>query len=115
MMKRIKERAEHERMPIVIYTGKELSKTEETDLRKLAQTIIIKDVKSPERLLDETALFLHRVQESLPESAREMLRSAGAARTGTRKPARCRAPRGTSVSAPLECWLRSASSRDPKD
>jgi CheY-like chemotaxis protein/HAMP domain-containing protein/signal transduction histidine kinase len=74
LMKRIKERAENERMPIVIYTGKELTKTEETDLRKLAQTIIIKDVKSPERLLDETALFLHRVQESLPESAREMLR-----------------------------------------
>jgi len=75
LMKRIKEREELKRMPIVIYTGKELSKSEETDLRKLAQTIIIKDVKSPERLLDETALFLHRVQESLPESAREMLRS----------------------------------------
>jgi CheY-like chemotaxis protein/HAMP domain-containing protein len=74
LMKRIKERDELKRMPIVIYTGKELSKSEETDLRKLAQTIIIKDVKSPERLLDETALFLHRVQESLPESAREMLR-----------------------------------------
>ncbi|HWO08199.1 MAG TPA: response regulator, partial [Polyangiaceae bacterium] len=74
LMKRIKERAEHERIPIVIYTGKELTRSEETDLRKLAQTIIIKDVKSPERLLDETALFLHRVQESLPESAREMLR-----------------------------------------
>jgi HAMP domain-containing protein/CheY-like chemotaxis protein len=75
LMKRIKEREELKRMPIVIYTGKELTKSEETDLRKLAQTIIIKDVKSPERLLDETALFLHRVQESLPESAREMLRS----------------------------------------
>jgi HAMP domain-containing protein/CheY-like chemotaxis protein len=75
LMKQIKERKELERMPIVIYTGKELSKSEETDLRKLAQTIIIKDVRSPERLLDETALFLHRVQESLPESAREMLRS----------------------------------------
>jgi HAMP domain-containing protein/CheY-like chemotaxis protein len=75
LMKRIKEREDLKRMPIVIYTGKELSKSEETDLRKLAQTIIIKDVKSPERLLDETALFLHRVQESLPESARAMLRS----------------------------------------
>ena len=75
LMKRIKEREEWRRMPIVVYTGKELSKSEETDLRKLAQTIIIKDVRSPERLIDETALFLHRVQESLPESAREMLRS----------------------------------------
>jgi CheY-like chemotaxis protein len=74
LMKRIKEREGLKRMPIVIYTGKELSKSEETDLRKLAQTIIIKDVRSPERLIDETALFLHRVQESLPESARELLR-----------------------------------------
>jgi len=75
LMRRIKERTDLKRMPIVIYTGKELSKSEETDIRKLAQTIIIKDVRSPERLIDETALFLHRVQESLPESAREMLRS----------------------------------------
>jgi CheY-like chemotaxis protein/HAMP domain-containing protein len=75
LMKRIKEREDLMRMPIVIYTGKELTRGEEMDLRKLAQTIIIKDVKSPERLIDETALFLHRVQESLPESAREMLRS----------------------------------------
>src|SRR5207253_686955 len=43
-------------MPIIIYTGKELSPEEETRLRRFADTIIIKDVKSPERLLDETAL-----------------------------------------------------------
>ncbi|HEY2064342.1 MAG TPA: response regulator, partial [Gemmatimonadaceae bacterium] len=60
-------------LPIIIYTGKELSQAEETRLRKFAETIIVKDVKSPERLLDETALFLHRVEAKLPEQKRRML------------------------------------------
>jgi len=60
-------------LPIIIYTGKELSPQEETRLRKFAETIIVKDVKSPERLLDETALFLHRVEARLPEQKRRML------------------------------------------
>jgi HAMP domain-containing protein/CheY-like chemotaxis protein len=60
-------------LPIIIYTGRELSQPDETRLRKLAETIIVKDVKSPERLLDETALFLHRVEKKLPEQKRRML------------------------------------------
>ena len=60
-------------LPIIIYTGKELTQAEETQLRKFAETIIVKDVKSPERLLDETALFLHRVEAKLPEQKRRML------------------------------------------
>ncbi|CAN5729717.1 hypothetical protein BH23GEM6_BH23GEM6_21610 [soil metagenome] len=60
-------------LPIIIYTGKELSATEETQLRRYADTIIVKDVKSPERLLDETALFLHRVEAKLPEQKRQIL------------------------------------------
>ncbi len=60
-------------LPIIIYTGKDLSAQEETSLRKYAETIIVKDVKSPERLLDETALFLHRVEAKLPEQKRRML------------------------------------------
>jgi HAMP domain-containing protein/CheY-like chemotaxis protein/signal transduction histidine kinase len=60
-------------LPIIIYTGKELSQAEDTRLRKFAETIIVKDVKSPERLLDETALFLHRVEAKLPEQKRRML------------------------------------------
>jgi HAMP domain-containing protein/CheY-like chemotaxis protein/signal transduction histidine kinase len=60
-------------LPIIIYTGKELTQGEETKLRKFAETIIVKDVKSPERLLDETALFLHRVEAKLPEQKRRML------------------------------------------
>ncbi|MNS11186.1 Sensory/regulatory protein RpfC [compost metagenome] len=61
-------------LPIIIYTGKELDSKEETELRKYAESIIIKDVKSPERLLDETTLFLHRIEANLPEEKREILR-----------------------------------------
>jgi CheY-like chemotaxis protein len=60
-------------VPVIIYTGKELSKAEELELRQLAQTIIIKDVKSPERLLDETTLFLHRVESALPPEKQRLL------------------------------------------
>ncbi|HEX6558125.1 MAG TPA: response regulator, partial [Longimicrobiales bacterium] len=60
-------------LPVIIYTGKELSSAEETQLRRYAETIIVKDARSPERLLDETALFLHRVESKLPEAKRKML------------------------------------------
>ena len=62
------------RLPIVVYTGKELSEQEERGLREVAESVIVKDVRSPERLLEETALFLHRVEASLPEPKRRMLR-----------------------------------------
>lgn len=54
--------------PIIIYTGRELTKEENNELQKYAESIIIKGVKSEERLLDETALFLHRTISSLPEA-----------------------------------------------
>jgi CheY-like chemotaxis protein len=60
-------------LPIIVYTGKQLSSQEETRIKKYAETIIVKDVRSPERLLDETALFLHRVEAKLPEQKRKML------------------------------------------
>ena len=60
-------------VPVIVYTGKDLTKKQETELRRLAETIIIKDVKSPDRLLDETALFLHRVESNLPAEKRQML------------------------------------------
>ncbi|MCY6493978.1 HAMP domain-containing protein [Leptolyngbya sp. GGD] len=60
-------------LPIIIYTGKDLTAQEERELRRISDTIILKDVRSPERLLDETALFLHRVQANLPEMQRQML------------------------------------------
>lgn len=61
-------------LPIIIYTGRDLDKKDEIQLKKYAETIIIKDAKSPERLLDETTLFLHRVVADLPEAKRNMLR-----------------------------------------
>ncbi len=59
--------------PIIIYTGKELSKEENKELQKYSETIIIKGVKSEERLLDETALFLHRTISNLPESKQAII------------------------------------------
>ena len=73
LIERIKSEAGLQELPIIIYTGKELSKSDETELRRMAETIIIKDVQSPERLLDETALFLHRVEVNLPEAKRRVL------------------------------------------
>ena len=54
--------------PVIVYTGKELTKGENNELQKYAESIIIKGVKSEERLLDETALFLHRTISHLPKS-----------------------------------------------
>lgn len=73
LLNRLKQEDRLAKLPIIVYTGKELSRQEETELRRLAETIIVKDVRSPERLLDETALFLHRVQANLPPPKRQML------------------------------------------
>ncbi|MFV8353967.1 response regulator [Flavobacterium sp. XS2P14] len=66
---------DHNMPPIVVYTGKELSKEENDLLHKYAESIIIKGVKSEERLLDETALFLHRTINNLPKSKQKMITS----------------------------------------
>jgi CheY-like chemotaxis protein len=60
-------------VPIVVFTGKELSIEEEKRLKTVAKSIVLKDVQSPERLLDETALFLHRMVTDLPERKQKML------------------------------------------
>ncbi|KAF6571285.1 MULTISPECIES: response regulator [Paenibacillus] len=73
LLDRIRENEQLADLPIIIYTGKDLDNKEETQLRKYAESIIIKDVKSPERLLDETTLFLHRVEANLPEDKRKIL------------------------------------------
>lgn len=62
------------RVPIIIYTGRDLTREEEKELNRYAESIIVKGVKSPERLLDESALFLHRVEANLPEEKRKMLK-----------------------------------------
>jgi CheY-like chemotaxis protein len=60
-------------VPVVVFTGKDLSMDEEMQLRTMANSIVLKDVRSPERLFDETALFLHRVVTDLPVSMQAML------------------------------------------
>jgi CheY-like chemotaxis protein len=60
-------------LPVVVSTGKTLTEEEESRLRAFAKSIVLKDVQSPERLFDETALFLHRVVAELPEPKRKML------------------------------------------
>ena len=59
--------------PVVVFTGKELTRTRRRKLRAVAKSVVLKDVQSPERLFDETALFLHRVVADLPEAKRQML------------------------------------------
>lgn len=61
--------------PIIIYTGKELTREENNELQKYAESIIIKGVKSEDRLLDETALFLHRTISNLPEPKQLMIQN----------------------------------------
>jgi HAMP domain-containing protein/CheY-like chemotaxis protein/signal transduction histidine kinase len=60
-------------IPIIVFTGRELTSDEETELRRRAKSIVLKGVQSPERLLDETALFLHRRIEDLPEAKQRMI------------------------------------------
>jgi CheY-like chemotaxis protein len=60
-------------LPVVVFTGKQLSHDDEARLKTMAKSIILKDVQSPERLLDETALFLHRVVFDLPADKQAML------------------------------------------
>jgi CheY-like chemotaxis protein len=73
LLEKVKSQPDLRNLPIIIYTGRKLSRQEETRLLKYAETIIIKDVRSPERLLDETTLFLHRVEANLPEAKRRVL------------------------------------------
>jgi CheY-like chemotaxis protein/signal transduction histidine kinase/CHASE3 domain sensor protein len=62
--------------PVIVYTGRSLSRDEEQRLRRFSRSIIIKDVRSPERLLDEVTLFLHQVESKLPLERQRMLREA---------------------------------------
>jgi CheY-like chemotaxis protein len=62
--------------PVIVYTARAVSQIEEQQLRRYSKSIIIKGAKSPERLLDEVTLFLHKVEESLPAEQQRMLRVA---------------------------------------
>jgi CheY-like chemotaxis protein len=60
---------------VVVYTGRDLSDDEERRLSQYAESIIVKGARSPERLLEETTLFLHRVQANLPQEKQRMLKA----------------------------------------
>ena len=60
-------------IPVVVYTGRELTPDEDAQLRAIARSVVVKGVESPERLLDETSLFLHRVVADLPAEKQRML------------------------------------------
>jgi signal transduction histidine kinase/CheY-like chemotaxis protein/CHASE3 domain sensor protein len=62
--------------PVIVYTGRSLSRDEEQRLRRFSKSIIIKDARSPERLLDEVTLFLHQVESALPVERQRMLQVA---------------------------------------
>jgi CheY-like chemotaxis protein len=60
-------------LPVVVFTGRELSAEEDAELHSLARSVVVKGVESPERLLDETSLFLHRMVANLPPEKQRML------------------------------------------
>ncbi|WP_420832225.1 HAMP domain-containing protein [Rhizobium cauense] len=60
-------------VPVVVFTGRELSPEDDSRLHSMARSVVVKGVESPERLLDETALFLHRVVAELPPEKQKML------------------------------------------
>jgi CheY-like chemotaxis protein len=79
LLEKIGTREELRSLPVIVYTGRDLSSQEETRLKKFARSIILKDARSPERLLAETTLFLHRVESQLSAPKRKMLHEAGGA------------------------------------
>jgi signal transduction histidine kinase/CheY-like chemotaxis protein/CHASE3 domain sensor protein len=62
--------------PVIVYTGRALTRDEEQRLRRFSKSIIIKDARSPERLLDEVTLFIHQVESKLPPERQQMLKTA---------------------------------------
>ncbi|HEX6789863.1 MAG TPA: response regulator, partial [Candidatus Krumholzibacteria bacterium] len=73
VLDRIRDMEELRDLPVVVCTGKELSPQDDSQLQELARKVVLKGVESPERLLDETALFLHRVITHLPAHKQQML------------------------------------------
>jgi CheY-like chemotaxis protein/methyl-accepting chemotaxis protein len=74
LMEKIKESEQFNKIPIIVYTGRDMNKDEARQLEKLANTVVLKTSDSKERLLDETALFLHRVESKLPKEKQQIIR-----------------------------------------
>jgi len=73
VLQRLREESALSDVPVVVFTGRELTPEEDAQLHTMARSIVVKGVESPERLLDETALFLHRVVSDLPLEKQKML------------------------------------------
>ncbi|MBV9331914.1 MAG: response regulator, partial [Alphaproteobacteria bacterium] len=73
VLEQLKERPGLCEIPVVVFTGRELSAEEDAKLHTMARSIVVKGVESPERLLDETALFLHRIVTDLPAEKQKLL------------------------------------------
>jgi HAMP domain-containing protein/CheY-like chemotaxis protein len=73
MLERLRDDESLSDLPVVVFTGKELSAEEDAQLHTLARSVVVKGVESPERLLDETSIFLHRVISDLPAQKQQML------------------------------------------
>ncbi|MBI9034761.1 MAG: response regulator [Bacteroidales bacterium] len=76
ILEKMREEPQLKGTPVIIYTGQDLNHDEEHHLRLLADSIILKGARSPERLLAETTLFLHRNEELIPAEKKEMLHEA---------------------------------------
>ncbi len=74
LLDRIRHNPACSEIPVIVYTGRDLTQEEDRQLRQYTESIIIKGVKSPERLLEESALFLHRVEADLPREKQDMLK-----------------------------------------
>ncbi len=74
LLEKIKDDARLNKIPIIVYTGRDLNKEETRRLEKLADSVILKTADSRERLLDETSLFLHRVEAQLSKEKQQMIR-----------------------------------------
>jgi HAMP domain-containing protein/CheY-like chemotaxis protein/signal transduction histidine kinase len=73
LLEQIRDDGDLAEVPVVVFTGRELSPEEDAQLHTMARSVVVKGVESPERLLDETALFLHRVVSDLPTDKQSLL------------------------------------------
>jgi len=73
VLKQVRDKGSLKDLPVVVFTGRELTPHEDAQLHSLARSVVVKDVESPERLLDETALFLHRAVANLPAEKQQMI------------------------------------------
>jgi CheY-like chemotaxis protein len=82
LIERIKAHPSHSHVPIIVYTGRELTRDEDRKLRSLSESIIIKGSMSPQRLIDETAFFLHKVDVGLKKPGSAIFHGAASGSMG---------------------------------